>query len=217
MYDPHLVETAIKILLAVAPAAVIGLEREMSGEAAGIRTHVLLAVGACLFTLAGLQLGSSEGGRAGAQVVTGVGFIGAGAMLRDRLRIKGLATAASLWVTAAVGVAAGLGAYAELASAVLVTLVVLTVIPTVQQRILPYRSVQRIEVRLDPLADADRVAESIRTFLPGFRLTGVTSPGEGNGGQVLTGESRRARRCGPMEAVSRIQAIPGVHDVDLLL
>jgi putative Mg2+ transporter-C (MgtC) family protein len=213
MTFPSLLEAALRMLLAIVPAAAIGLERELSGQPAGIRTHVLLALGASLFTLAGLTLGGPDAARIAAQVVTGVGFIGAGAILRDSHRVKGLTTAASLWVTAAIGVAAGLGAYAALAAAVVAALLVLLVVPTLQRRMLPYRRQQRIEVSLEPSADADTVAARIGTVLPGFSVTRVRRVRDG--GRILTGEARLKRGSDPVDVIEEIAELPGVRDADL--
>ena len=97
---------------------VIGIERELREQAAGLRTHMLVAVGACLFTLVERVRVRSVGGdhagdpsRVAAQIVTGIGFLGAGAILREGQWVRGLTTAASLWVVAAVGMAVGLGLY----------------------------------------------------------------------------------------------------------
>ena len=101
------------------PAAVlggaIGAERELNDQAAGLRTHMLLTIGACLFTLiSAYGFGSGIGtdpSRLAAQIVTGIGFLGGGAIVRHGLTVKGLTTAASIWATASVGVAVGAGDY----------------------------------------------------------------------------------------------------------
>jgi putative Mg2+ transporter-C (MgtC) family protein len=215
MSNPDIIETTVRMLLAIVPAAVIGLERELSGNVAGIRTHILLALGACLFTLAGLSIAGPDAGRIAAQVVTGVGFIGAGAIIRDSLRVKGLTTAASLWVTAAIGVAAGVGAYIALGAAVLVTLLILTIVPTLQRRVLPHRRQQRIEVSLEPSADADSVATHIASVLPGFTVTRVRSFRDS--GRILTGEARLKRGSDPVDLIDEIVVLPGVKDADLAM
>jgi putative Mg2+ transporter-C (MgtC) family protein len=113
-------ELVLRVLLATGLGAVIGLEREISDQPAGFRTHILVSLGAALFTLTGAYgLADFAGGdgvrvnldptRVAAQVVTGIGFLGAGAIIQRGVNIRGLTTAASLWVTAAVGTAAGLG------------------------------------------------------------------------------------------------------------
>jgi putative Mg2+ transporter-C (MgtC) family protein len=122
-----------RLALAGALGGAIGLERELRDREAGFRTHLLVAVGAALFTLAGaygfqeFNYGRATGftldpSRIAAQVVTGIGFLGAGAIIRQGFSVKGLTTAATLWIAAAVGLAAGAGFYS---GAVIATGVVL--------------------------------------------------------------------------------------------
>jgi putative Mg2+ transporter-C (MgtC) family protein len=93
--------------------AAVGLERTRRRHAAGFRTMAMVCVGSCLFTLLGAEIlgGRTDPTRIAAQVVTGIGFLGAGAILRGSDGIRGLTTAATIWVTAAIGMAAGFGLY----------------------------------------------------------------------------------------------------------
>jgi putative Mg2+ transporter-C (MgtC) family protein len=104
-----------RLLLAAVLGGAIGAERELNDQAAGLRTHMLLTIGACLFTLiSAYGFGSGIGtdpSRLAAQIVTGIGFLGGGAIVRHGLTVKGLTTAASIWATASVGVAVGAGSY----------------------------------------------------------------------------------------------------------
>ena len=96
-----------RLLLAVAAGATVGIERELRGHVAGIRTHSLVSVGAALFTVAGIEgTGGSMADpmRVAAQVVSGIGFVGAGAILRDKGGVRGLTTASTVWVSGALGV-----------------------------------------------------------------------------------------------------------------
>jgi putative Mg2+ transporter-C (MgtC) family protein len=104
-----------RLLLAAVLGGAIGAERELNDQAAGLRTHMLLTIGACLFTLIsaygfGQGIGTDPS-RLAAQIVTGIGFLGGGAIVRHGLTVKGLTTAASIWATASVGVAVGAGDY----------------------------------------------------------------------------------------------------------
>ena len=116
----------LRLLEALVLGALIGYERERAGKPAGVRTHGMVAVGAALFTATALGGGfglSSDPARVAAQVVSGIGFLGAGAILQQRGSVHGLTTAASLWVTAAIGVAVGVGMFVmSLETAVLVFL-----------------------------------------------------------------------------------------------
>ena len=105
-------ELVIRLLLAFALGAVIGFERERVDKPAGLRTHILVSLGSCLFTILSLTaFPGSDPARVAAYVVAGIGFIGAGTILQTRERIVGITTAASLWVAASIGMAAGAGFY----------------------------------------------------------------------------------------------------------
>ena len=108
------VEMILRLLLAVALGAIIGYQRERAGKSAGLRTHVLICVGAALFTVASVYgFGAfSDPARVAAGVVAGIGFIGAGAILhREGGIVEGLTTAATIWAVAAIGLAADAGLY----------------------------------------------------------------------------------------------------------
>ena len=109
----HDVELLVRLLLAAVLGGAIGAERELNDQPAGLRTHMLLTIGACLFTLVsayGFGRGTDPS-RIAAQIVTGIGFLGGGAIVRHGLTVKGVTTAASIWATASVGVAIGAGSY----------------------------------------------------------------------------------------------------------
>ncbi|MBI2963417.1 MAG: MgtC/SapB family protein [Deltaproteobacteria bacterium] len=115
----------LRLFVAAVLGAVIGYERESAGKPAGVRTHGMVSLGAALFTLVSLYGfgGASDPARVAAQVVTGIGFLGAGAILHQRDLVHGLTTAASLWVTAAIGVSVGAGMeLMSIATAILVFL-----------------------------------------------------------------------------------------------
>jgi putative Mg2+ transporter-C (MgtC) family protein len=119
-------EALLRLVLAGVLGGMIGLERELREREAGLRTHLLVSVGAALFTTAGAYGFSGsvrvDPTRVAAQIVTGIGFLGAGAIIRQGFSVRGLTTAATLWVVAAVGLAAGAGYYS---GAVITTAVVL--------------------------------------------------------------------------------------------
>ena len=106
-------ELLARLLLAAVLGGAIGAERELNDQAAGLRTHMLLTIGACLFTLISAYGfdGGTDPSRIAAQIVTGIGFLGGGAIVRHGLTVKGVTTAASIWATASVGVAIGAGSY----------------------------------------------------------------------------------------------------------
>jgi len=124
-------EVVLRLLLAVGLAAALGTEREMRGKAAGLRTHILIGVGAAGFTLASfLGFAQADAARVASGVVAGVGFLGAGVIFRGGSgerdgNISGLTTAASIWVTACVGTAAAVGLVALAVTVTVVALVAL--------------------------------------------------------------------------------------------
>lgn len=134
---PPELEMALRLLLATGLGALIGYQRERARKPAGLRTHILIALGAALFTVVSV-FGfddTADVARVAAGVVTGIGFIGAGVIIRGlrgkEEHVAGLTTAASMWVTAAIGLAAGVGLYlAAILVAILVALVLM--IPRVQ-------------------------------------------------------------------------------------
>src|SRR5881397_773477 len=114
-----------RLLLAAGLGAVIGLEREYHQKPAGLRTNILIALGSALFTITSLVIGGEAGtpDRISAQIVTGIGFLGGGAILRTRNTVHGMTTAATIWVNAAVGIAVGAGQFALATIATALTLV----------------------------------------------------------------------------------------------
>ena len=107
-----LIEEIERVLLAGALGGVIGLEREWRGKSAGLRTVMLVCLGACLFAIVSYKMGgSSSGDRIASNIVTGIGFIGAGLIFKDEQTVRGLTTAATVWAAAAVGIAIGIGQY----------------------------------------------------------------------------------------------------------
>jgi putative Mg2+ transporter-C (MgtC) family protein len=109
-------EVAAKIALAALLGAVVGLERVWGGHPAGLRTNILIAISSCVFTILSidgfpLRGSAQDTARIAAQIVTGVGFLGAGALLQSKGHIRGLTTAATIWLVAAIGMAVGAGSY----------------------------------------------------------------------------------------------------------
>jgi putative Mg2+ transporter-C (MgtC) family protein len=118
-------EPILRFLLAGALGAVIGFQRQMAKKPAGMRTHILISLGAALYTLVSIYAFSADMARVAAGVVAGIGFLGAGAIIRDRAGVAGLTTAASIWMVAGIGLAAGAGMYLIAVIATIVALAVL--------------------------------------------------------------------------------------------
>jgi len=135
---PQLVRVIIRLVASVLLGAAIGYEREMAGKAAGLRTHVLVTLGTCVIVLACSGYGMSSDGlsRVIQGIVTGVGFIGAGAILKinNEREIQGLTTSAGIWMTSAVGVAVGLGELGLALLAAVTTVIVLTLVASNERK-----------------------------------------------------------------------------------
>jgi putative Mg2+ transporter-C (MgtC) family protein len=131
-------DLALRLLLAVVLGAAIGVEREFSRHPAGLRTLLLVSMGSCLFSSLGVALvpGNQDVTRIAAQVVTGIGFLGAGAILRQGSNVKGLTTAASIWVAAAVGMTCGFGLFILALLATVLAIVALVVIGRLEDRVM---------------------------------------------------------------------------------
>lgn len=147
------VDFAIRLFVASALGFTLGLERELTNKYAGLRTHILVCLGACVFTLLSIYgfptfasgdnviveqaTGIRDTARIAAQIVTGIGFIGAGTVLRNGPMVFGLTTAATLWIAASIGMACGAGMYDIAVIATILSVVVLTLIRIFERQILP--------------------------------------------------------------------------------
>jgi putative Mg2+ transporter-C (MgtC) family protein len=159
-------EVILRLILAIIVGGLIGYEREYKNRPAGFRTHILVCVGAAVISM--IQLYSvqettniiirqpvlasalkADIGRLGAQVITGVGFLGAGTIMHDKGSVKGLTTAASLWVVACVGLAVGLGYYFLVVAATVGVFLVLATLKQVEARFFQRSKIQKLEVHYD--------------------------------------------------------------------
>jgi putative Mg2+ transporter-C (MgtC) family protein len=133
----------IRLILSVLLSGLIGLERQIHRRTAGLRTHILVSLGSCLIMLTSLYVFDIykdkvplDPGRIAAGVITGIGFLGAGTIIRDREGVKGLTTAASLWVVAGIGLATGCGFYTASLFTTLLTLIVLFFLRYIEDKML---------------------------------------------------------------------------------
>lgn len=155
----HIITFTIRLVVAMILGGIVGLEREYRAKDAGFRTHFLVAIGSALFTLIsmyGFADGVKDTSRVAAQVVSGIGFLGAGIIVFQRNVIRGLTTAAGLWVTAAIGMACGVG---QFYMAVLVTLLILIGLE-VLNRFIPHIGSSSVQLSFSSPSRKD-VAEAI--------------------------------------------------------
>jgi putative Mg2+ transporter-C (MgtC) family protein len=107
-----LVDGAIKLTIAVIVGSIIGAEREYKSKSVGFRTVILITLGSCLFTILSYEMGGEKDPtRIAANIITGIGFLGAGAIFKEGASVKGITTASTIWVSAAIGMAVGIGHY----------------------------------------------------------------------------------------------------------
>jgi putative Mg2+ transporter-C (MgtC) family protein len=163
-------ELLLRLGLAALLGGIIGVEREMREREAGLRTHMLVALGSALFTIvsaygfrellnAGGPVVRTDPTRIAAQIVTGIGFLGAGAIIRQGFSVRGLTTAATLWMTAAIGMAAGAGSYTAAAVTTAVGLFSLWPLRLIAFRVLERFHERRITVTIAEEAGATSVIE----------------------------------------------------------
>ena len=172
---PELIDQALFLSAAAGLGSLIGLEREIHGQPAGLRTHMILSMGAALAAILSIAYSSfisspalpSDPGHIVAQVVSGVGFLGAGAIMKMGVTVKGLTTASSLWTTAIIGIACGSG-YLQLAGvAAVLVFVILTIINRLEKAVLTSYGTHTLKVVLD---DRPGIVKDIREMLEERRV-----------------------------------------------
>ncbi len=216
--DFNPVTVVIRVILAAIAGALVGAEREYHGRAAGLRTHMMVALGAALTTMLGLyavqELGvASDPLRVGAQVISGVGFIGAGTILLrgGGTRITGLTTAAGLWTAASIGLAVGMGFYLGAFLTVFAVMLTFTLITRVEH--LMNRKRQRMAIYLE-LASVDTVRPLLARLKADYGLLEVQVTPPRSGTAPHTGMEILVRVPPKMtveENLARFEALDGVE------
>lgn len=123
----------IKILVAFALGAVLGLEREYRSKPAGFRTLIMITVGATVFTILSFRIGSATPDRIAANIITGIGFIGAGVIFKEGMKVSGMTTASTIWIAAAIGMSVGYGAYYLAGGVTILVLVILMLLSKLEK------------------------------------------------------------------------------------
>lgn len=142
--SPGVIAICLRLSCAMFVGALIGMEREYTHRPAGLRTHILVALGACVVSITGEMIfmhysvlsSTPDPARLSAQVITGVGFLGAGTIMKEGASVKGLTTAASVWAVACLGIAAGFGYYFLALAGMFFTFITLTFLETIQRKLL---------------------------------------------------------------------------------
>ncbi len=216
-------ESLLRLVLAAVLGGAIGVERELREREAGLRTHLLVSVGSALFTIvsaygfhsflaSGASVVRADPTRIAAQIVTGIGFLGAGAIIRQGLSVRGLTTAATLWVVAAIGLASGAGYYS--AAAITTALVLVSLWPL---RVLAFRILHRFRpedgrllVELPAGASPGGVVDEVERAGARMRSLEVSQEGER---RRLALDVELPRTTGAAQLVSRIAEVDDVAEV----
>ncbi len=167
----------LRIILAIVLGSIIGFERELTNKSAGLRTQILVCLGACIFTILSIYGFSTavtlyplgDPSRVAAQIITGIGFIGAGTVLRQGLTITGLTTASTLWIVAAIGMACGCGKYSIAIVSTILAIAVLVLIRIFEMKIMPHNTKNQRKIKITFLCkyeDYDSIYAKLTEMFP---------------------------------------------------
>jgi putative Mg2+ transporter-C (MgtC) family protein len=214
----------LRLLLASLLGGIIGLEREIHGRPAGFRTHLLVSLGSCLFVISSVEFyrlfGNFSGGqpvgvdpgRVAAQVVTGIGFLGAGAIIREKASIRGLTTAACLWVAAALGLTCGIGLFYLAISVTLMALASLLLLKELESR-LPKDTYFFVKVWGDERSDLMHAIEGALVSLGTKALAMKFDKNVARQRQLIEFQVKCNGKGGAAELAQGLSPIPGVRRV----
>ncbi len=207
-----LVDLLTRLAVATALAAALGIEREAAGKAAGLRTYAMVGLGSAVFTVVSMEaFDTADQSRVAAQIVSGIGFLGAGAIFRSGPLIKGLTTAAGLWAAAAVGMAAGTGQLLWAVMATILAMLVLVGFRLLDPVLDLVRPTVRIEARVVPPNAFLEVRARISTIDPEVDLEDVRSEG---GAAVLVLEAYHRVSDTILHALEAMEEVSEVRIVD---
>lgn len=221
--DTGLLSTAARMLLAVLCGGIIGIEREFKRRPAGFRTHILICLGAAMTTLTSQYLLLERGyytdlSRLGAQVIAGIGFIGAGTIIvTSRQRVKGLTTAAGLWTSAIVGLSLGAGFYEAGLLATILILVAESLFSRLEYRILSRSPILNLFMEYADsrcLDDALRLCREKNIKVTNLQITRHTRDANHNACAIF--ELRLNRKCTAETIEQLLLDIPGVESIEEL-
>jgi putative Mg2+ transporter-C (MgtC) family protein len=214
-------EIAIRLLLAAGLGSLVGAERERLAWTAGLRTHMLVSVGACLFMVVS-AFGFADvvnsyhvildPSRVAAQVVSGIGFLGAGSILLRGDIVKGLTTAASLWTVAAIGLAVGGGLYIAAVVSTAIILIILAGIKPLEEWLQRHSHTHELTIR----AEKGAISLDIVSDALGYqarRITRYVSVSDGAGVDEIRITLKRVPPVMMTDVIARLTAMPGVREV----
>lgn len=207
-------DVILKILLATALGGIIGMERELSHKEAGLRTNILIAIGSTLLTILSFKISAMGPGgdpaRLTAQIVSGIGFLGAGAIIQARFAVHGLTTAATIWTVAAIGIAVGSGLYLIAFLVAIFVVIVLTVfryfIAYLEKHKQVYIYLITTEEKASLLVDFRQVLTELNIKYTSARLN---RKGSGYEFEIILNTSENKNR----EFVEKIMLLQGVKEI----
>jgi putative Mg2+ transporter-C (MgtC) family protein len=205
---------AIKLVIAAALGGVIGIERQIRGKPAGLRTNMLICMGATLFMVISLKMGDVFGGgertRIAAQIITGIGFLGAGAVLHSHGFVMGLTTAATIWVVAGVGMAIGAGMYGAAIAATVLAIITLYLLGFLEGH-LEGRSGIQLRLVVEQLSEG---LEAVHRVLQAHGLTAVDLGFKREGHHYRLWFHIAATRETIQEVLNSLGREPMIHEVE---
>jgi putative Mg2+ transporter-C (MgtC) family protein len=211
---PSDIELLGRLLLAAVFGGAVGAERELADQPAGLRTHMLLTIGACLFTLISAYGfgGPADPSRLAAQIVTGIGFLGGGAIVRHGLTVRGVTTAASIWATTSIGVAIGAGRYLLSFGGTVLVVATLVGLRALRDRLQSW-SVSREEFVVSTRAgfDVEQIAELARREKVAIR--GLEREESDGGGRIVL-VAKLPPRYRPERLIDAMTRLDGVREVE---
>ena len=222
--EPGLVHVVLRLACAMLVGIVIGLEREYTHRPAGLRTHILVTLGACVVSILGEMLflhyaalgATPDPARLSAQVISGVGFLGAGTILREGINIKGLTTAAGLWAAAGVGLALGVGFYEAAIVGTFAVFFVMTLLQKMDNKL--HRRSRQLEayIELDGISLGDflRIIREGDIEISDVQRESAEEHSEGVRAYVATIKGKK--RQNHQELMEQVLSIPGVKFVEEL-
>lgn len=166
----------IRIIFSIVLGSIIGLEREITNKSAGLRTQIMVCLGACIFTILSIYGFTTavtiypigDPSRVAAQIITGIGFIGAGTVLRQGLTVTGLTTASTLWIVAAIGMACGCGKISIATVSTILAVAILVLIRFLELKVMPHNSKHLRKVKVSFVCRYDEYDEIYKKLIDTF-------------------------------------------------
>lgn len=217
-------EIILRLVLGAILSGLIGIERERLERAAGLRTHALVGVGSTLIMIVsafgfadvlGTKAVVLDPSRIAAQVVSGIGFLGAGTIIFQREVVRGLTTAASIWAVAGIGLAVGGGLYLAAISGTVIILIILAAIRPLEHRFFPHNKAARLTIEVEQRAGSIFAIEQAITGA-GCGLESIrVQPGEDSLTDLVDVVLKREREGNMLAAVDRLRGVSGIRNIEI--